>query len=97
MACSQTVFVSLLTDDHDIRCRFLSAVIAVGYIQTTATVRENDGVAELQVTVAIFATQLDTSFFLHVNTSDGTATGLTWSLKFDFITLSHQPSFMVGQ
>ena len=66
-------------------------MIAVGYIQTTVTVHENDGVAQLQLTVAIFAPQLDTSFSLHVNTSDGTATGLSWSLEFNFITLSHQP------
>ena len=81
----------VIPHDHDIRCKFLSAVIAVGYIQTTVTVHENDGVAQLQLTVAIFAPQLDVSFSLLVNTSDGTATGLSWSLEFNFITLSHQP------
>ena len=55
---------------------FAPAVIVVGYIQTTVTVFESDEVAQLQLTVAITAAQLDASFSLHVNTSDGTATGL---------------------
>ena len=63
----------------------------VGYIQTTVTVLESDGVAQLQLTVAISAAQLDASFSLLVNTSDGTATGLSCSLEFNFKTLSHQP------
>ena len=66
-------------------------MIVVGYIQTTVTVLESEGVAQLQLTVAILAAQLDASFSLLVNTSDGTATGLSWSLEFDFKTLSHQP------
>ena len=53
---------------------FAPAVILVGYIQTTMTVFESDEVAQL--TVAITAVQLDTSFSLIVNTSDGTAIGL---------------------
>ena len=63
-------------------------MITVGYIQTTVTVYEGDGVAQLQLTVAILAAQLDASFSLLVNTSDGTATGLSWSLEFDFKTQS---------
>ena len=51
-------------------------MIVVGYIQTAVTVLESDEVAQLQLTVAITTAQLDTSFSLHVNTSDGTATGL---------------------
>ena len=64
---------------------FAPAVVVVGYNQTTMTVRESDGVAQLQVTVAILAAQLDASFSLLVNTSDRTSTGLTWSLEFGFI------------
>ena len=56
---------------------FAPAVVVVGYNQTTMTVRESDGVAQLQVTVAILAAQLDASFSLLVNTSDETATGLS--------------------
>ena len=63
-------------------------MVVVGYIQTTVTVLESEGVAKLQLTVAILATQLDASFSLLVNTSDGTATGLSWSLEFDFKTQS---------
>ena len=67
-----------------ITCMFTPAVIVVGYIQTTVTVLESDEVAQLQLTVAITAAQLDTSFSLHVNTSDGTATGLESRVWFDF-------------
>ena len=70
---------------------FAPAVVVVGYIQTTMTVLESDGVAQLQLTVATLAAQLDASFSLLVNASDGTATGLPWSPEFDFKTLSHQP------
>ena len=55
---------------------FAPAVIVVGYIETGVTALESDEVAQLQLTVAITATQLDASFSLHVNTSNGTATGL---------------------
>ena len=51
-------------------------MVVVGYIQTSVTVLENEGVAQLQLTVAILAAQLDASFSLLVSTSDGTATGL---------------------
>ena len=70
---------------------FAPAVVVVGYNQTTVTVLESDRVAQLQLTVTTLATQLDASFYLLVNTLDGTATGLSWSLEFDFKTLSHQP------
>ena len=63
-------------------------MVVVGYIQTTVTVLESEGVAKLQLTVAILAAQLDASFSLLVNTSDGTATGLSWNLEFDFKTQS---------
>ena len=55
---------------------FAPAVIVVGYTETAVTALESDEVAQLQLTVAITAVQLDTSFSLHVNTSNGTATGL---------------------
>ena len=66
---------------------FAPAVIVVGYVQTSVTVLESDGVAQLQLTVTILAAQLDASFSLHVNTSDGTATAWSWSLGFDSITV----------
>ena len=65
----------ILAHDHDIRRMFAPAVILVGYVQTTVTVLESDGVAQLQLSVTILAAQLDASFSLLVNTSDGTATG----------------------
>ena len=67
---------------------FAPAVVVVGYIQTTMTVLESDGVAKLQLNVALLAAQFDASFSLHVNTSDRTARGLTWNLEFDFIGAS---------
>ena len=68
----------LRIDDHEgfgISTWFPPAVITVGYIQTTVTVYEGDGVVQLQLTVATSAAQLDASFSLLVNTSDRTATG----------------------
>ena len=59
---------------------FAPAVVVVGYIQATVTVCESEGVAQLQLTVATSAAQLDSSFSLLVNTSDGTAIGLIWSI-----------------
>ena len=70
----------ILAHAHDTRCMFAPAVVVAGYVQTTMTVLESDGVAQLQLTVAILAAQLDASFSLLVNTSDRTAIGLTWSL-----------------
>ena len=81
----------MLAHNHDTRCMFSPAVVVVGYIQTIVTVLESDRVAQLQLTVATSAAQLDSSFSLLVNTSDGTATGLSSSLEFDFKTMNHQP------
>ena len=71
-----------------------STVITVGYIDTAVSVFESAGVAEL--TVAISAPNpsvpIETSFFLLVDTSDGTATaaGLYSCLdQFDVHTHTH--------
>ena len=71
----------------------LSAEVTVGYVQTFVTVSENDGVAQLTVGISMppGADPIETSFFLLVNTSDGTATGLpsTLELLILFSILSH--------
>ena len=61
----------------------LSAEFTVGYVQTFVTVSENDGVAQLTVGISMppGADPIETSFFLLVNTSDGTATGLLLTLE----------------
>ena len=70
----------------------------MGYVQTNVTVLESDGVATLTVAISVppGAVPIETSFYLLVNTIDGsaTATGLPQSLEFvcvpiHFITLSH--------
>ena len=55
------------------------AVITVGYVQTAVTVPESAGVAQLTVAISVppQADPIDTSFFLLVNTNDGTAAGLS--------------------
>ena len=56
----------------------------MGYVQTVVTVSENDGVPQLTVGISMSpgADLIETSFFLLVNTADGTATGLLcfWSM-----------------
>ena len=61
----------------------LSAEITVGYTLSDVTVFETNGVARLTVTITMpsEADLIDTSFFLFVNTLDGTATGVQWSLE----------------
>ena len=56
----------------------LSAEITVGYTLSDVTVLETDGVARLTVAIIMpsEADLIDTSFFLLVNTFDGTATGV---------------------
>ena len=56
----------------------LCAEITVGYAVTDVTVLETDGVARLTVAITMpsEADLIDTSFFLLVNTFDGTATGV---------------------
>ena len=52
-------------------------MIVVGYNRTYVNVFEADGQAELIVTINEPA-QFENSFYLLVNTQDGTATGLPW-------------------
>ena len=56
----------------------LFAEFVVDYVQPIVNVSESDGVARLTVaiTMSTKADQIETSFFLLVNTLDGTATGL---------------------
>ena len=69
----------------------LSAEITVGYTLSDVTVLETDGVARLTVTITMpsEADLIDTSFFLLVNTLDGTATGVQWSLEFGYAPQSN--------
>ena len=55
---------------------FLSAGITVGYVQTSVNVFENSGVATLTVAISVppRADPIETSFYLLVNTMDGSAT-----------------------
>ena len=69
----------------------LSAEITVGYILSDVTVLETDGIARLTVTITMpsEADLIDTSFFLLINTLDGTATGVQWSLEFGYAPQSN--------
>ena len=70
----------MLADDHidNVVVISLSAEIKVGYTVTDMTISESDG--ETQLTVAITMppenVSIETSFYLIVNTLDGTAAGL---------------------
>ena len=64
----------------------LSAAITVGYTVTDVTVSESDGVATLTVVVTL-PPPIEAFFTLIVNTLDGTATGLQWSLEFDYVPI----------
>ena len=68
-----------------------SAVIAVGYVDTSVTVFENAGVAQLTVAISVppQADPIETSFFLLVNTNDGTAAGLSSCLEIDLHTVNN--------
>ena len=70
---------------------FLPAEIRVGYVQTNVTVFENDGVATLTVVIPVppGADPIETSFYLLVNTMDGSATaaGLPQSVEFDCVPI----------
>ena len=48
----------------------------MGYNVTNVTAPESDEVATLTVTISTPPGPIETSFYLIVNTSDGTATGL---------------------
>ena len=55
----------------------LSTVIVAGYIVTDMTVSESTGAAQLTVAISVPAREvsIETSFYLIVNTLNGTATG----------------------
>ena len=65
-------------------------MITVGYVDTSVTVLESAGVAQLTVAISVppQGDPIETSFFLLVNTNDGTATGLSPCLEFDLHTVS---------
>ena len=81
----------MLADDHidNVGVTSLSAEIIVGYTVTDVTVSESDEVATLTVSITMppVADPIETFFSLFVNTLDGTATGVPWSLKFDYVTI----------
>ena len=54
-----------------------STGITVGYIQTGVTILEGDEVAQMTVATSMLNGRLsaETSFFLHLNSLDGSATG----------------------
>ena len=66
----------------------------MGYTVTNVTVSESDEVAALTVSITMprEADPIETSFSLIVNTLDGTATGVPWSLEFGYVahTLGHK-------
>ena len=70
-----------------------SAGITVGYVDTSVTVLESAGVAQLTVAISIPSQgdQIDISFFLLVNTNDGTATagGLSSCLELHTVLTCH--------
>ena len=61
----------------------------MGYTVTDVTVSESDELAQLTVSITIppRAHSVETFFSLTVNTIDGTATGVPWSLEFDYVPL----------
>ena len=65
-------------------------MITVGYVQTAVSILESAGVAQLTVAISVppQAVPIETSFFLLVNTNDGTAAGLSSCLEFDLHTVS---------
>ena len=81
----------MLADDRidNVGVISLSAEIIVGYTVTDVTVSESDEVATLTVAITMppGADPIETFFSLIVNTSDGTATGVPWSLEFDYVPI----------
>ena len=59
----------------------------MGYVQTAVSVPESAGVAQLTVAISVppQGDPIDTSFFLLVNTNDGTAAGLSSVLSLIYI------------
>ena len=73
----------------------------MGYNQTAVNVSESDGMAQLTVTVLMppEADPIETSFYLIVNTSDGTARdlpGLPW-LNFIMVYWITAGTYFTGQ
>ena len=70
---------------------FLSPEITVGYVETSVTVFENDGVATLTVAISMpsGADPIETSFYLLVNTMDGSATAAGLSQCVDFVCVRY--------
>ena len=66
----------------------------MGYVNTSVTILESDGVAQLTVIISSppGAVLIETSLFLLVSTLDGTATGLSMRsrLEFDFLHVATQ-------
>ena len=61
----------------------------MGYVDTSVTLLESAGVAQLTVAISVPPRDpIETSFFLLVNTNDGTAAGLSPCLEFDLHTVS---------
>ena len=60
-------------------------MITVGYVDTSVTVLESAGVAQLTVAISVppQGDPIETTLFLLVNTNDGTAAGLSPCLEFD--------------
>lgn len=60
----------------------------MGYVETAVSVFESPGVTQLTVAISAPVT-IETSFFLLVDTNDGTATaaGLSSCLEFDLHTI----------
>ena len=58
----------------------------MGYTLSDMTVLETDEITRLTVAITMpsEADLIDTSFFLLVNTLDGTVTGVQWSLEFGY-------------
>ena len=67
------------------------AEITVGYVDTSVTILESAGVAQLTVAISVppQADPIDTSFSLLVNTNDGTAAGLSSCLEIDLHIHTH--------
>ena len=63
----------------------------MGYVDTSVTVFEDAGVAQLTVAISVppQGDPIETSFFLLVSTNDGTAAGLSSCLEFDLHTHTH--------
>ena len=61
----------------------------MGYVQTAVSIPESAGVAQLTLAISVppQADPIETSFFLLVNTNDGTAAGLSSCLETDLHTV----------